>query len=162
MGILSIFRPEKTAAVIKKKKRDADYMQMNGLHLTGPEAAKILASIDIDAAIAAHENWKLRLSMFVSGMSQEDLRPEIVCRDDQCLLGQWLHGSGKAMLGSDQSFSVLIARHKQFHIEASNVVAYSQAALPAKATEVLEGAYARSSYQVIWLLKNLKRNLRWM
>ena len=34
---------------------------------------KILAEIDLDTAIASHENWKLRLQNFIDGKSDEFL-----------------------------------------------------------------------------------------
>ena len=55
--------------------------------LDASTAAAVLSEIDIDTAIAAHENWKLRLQNVLDGKSAEDLRPELVCRDDRCDLG---------------------------------------------------------------------------
>jgi hypothetical protein len=132
---------------------------IDGFKITANNGAQILAEIDIEAAISAHENWKLRLGSYVAGTSQEALRPEVVCMDDQCLLGKWLHGSGRSSLGRHQSFEMLVGRHKQFHIEASNVIALTQASQLGRAQEVMNGNYARASRQVIWLLKNLKDNL---
>lgn len=133
---------------------------MDGFDISTSNGAQILAEIDIDAAISAHENWKLRLASYIAGTSQEALQPDVVCLDDQCLLGKWLHGSGKSSLGRHQSFAMLVGRHKQFHIEASNVVTLKQASQFERAHEVLNGNYARASRQVIWLLKNLRNNLR--
>ena len=135
------------------------FEDMDGFVITQNNGAKILAEIDIDAAISAHENWKLRLDTYVAGTSLEELRSEVVCLDDQCLLGKWLHGAGRSSLGHHPSFSMLIGRHKQFHIEASNVVVLTQSSQLAKAHAVLNGNYARASRQVIWMLKNLKNNL---
>ena len=138
------------------------FEDMDGFVITQNNGVKILAQIDIDAAISAHENWKLRLDTYVAGTSLEELRSEVVCLDDQCLLGKWLHGAGRSSLGHHQSFSMLIGRHKQFHIEASNVVVLTQSSQLAKAHAVLNGNYARASRQVIWLLKNLKNNLQFL
>ena len=136
-----------------------NFEDMDGFVITENNSARILAEIDIDAAISAHENWKLRLDTYVAGTSLEELRSEVVCLDDQCLLGKWLHGAGRSSLGHHPSFSMLIGRHKQFHIEASNVVVLTQSSQLAKAHAVLNGNYARASRQVIWMLKNLKNNL---
>jgi hypothetical protein len=46
--------------------------------LDASTAAAVLSEIDIDTAIAAHENWKLRLQNVLDGNSAEDLRPELV------------------------------------------------------------------------------------
>lgn len=129
------------------------------LGLDAKSAAAILAEIDIDTAIAAHENWKLRLQNYLNGNSTETLQPEVICLDDRCDLGKWLHGPGGQRLGKYPAFSVLVARHKYFHVQASNVVALAQTNDKAKATQTLEGSYRHASSQVVLLLKELKRGL---
>ena len=127
--------------------------------LDARSAAAILAEIDIDTAIAAHENWKLRLQNYLNGNSTETLQPELVCLDDRCELGKWLHGPGGQRLGKYPAFSVLVARHKYFHVQASTVVALAHADDKVKATQTLEGSYRHASNQVVLLLKDLKRGL---
>lgn len=122
-------------------------------------ASLILSEIDIDTAIAAHENWKQRLLNYVNGQSDEALQPDIVCMDDRCDLGKWLHGHGGKRLGKYPAFSVLIARHKYFHVQASNVVALAQGQKREEAMKLIDGSYAYASKQVIILLKELKRGL---
>jgi len=84
----------------------------NDVGLDRASATAVLAEIDVDAAIAAHENWKLRLQNYLDQKSSEDLKPEVVCLDDRCDLGKWLHGPGKQRLGRYPAFSVLVARHQ--------------------------------------------------
>jgi hypothetical protein len=127
--------------------------------LDAKSAAAVLAEIDIDTAIAAHENWKLRLQNYLSGNSTENLQAEVVCLDDRCDLGKWLHGPGGQRLGKYPAFSVLVARHKYFHVQASTVVALAQANDKDQATKTLEGSYRHASTQVVLLLKELKRGL---
>lgn len=127
--------------------------------LDAKSAAAILAEIDIDTAIASHENWKLRLQNYLSGNSTENLQADVVCLDDRCDLGKWLHGPGGQRLGKYPAFSVLVARHKFFHLQASTVVALTQANDKDQATKTLEGSYRHASTQVILLLKELKRGL---
>jgi hypothetical protein len=129
------------------------------LGLDAKTAAAILAEIDIDTAISAHENWKLRLQNYLEGRSQEDLRPEVICLDDRCDLGKWLHGPGRARLGKYPAFSVLVARHKYFHVQASTVVALAQTGEREKAQSLIDGAFRHASNQVVLLLKELKRGL---
>jgi hypothetical protein len=129
------------------------------LGLDAKAAAAILAEIDIDTAIAAHENWKLRLQNYLNGNSTENLQAEVVCQDDRCDLGKWLHGPGGQRLGKYPAFSVLVARHKYFHLQASTVVALAQANDKEQATKTLEGSYRHASTQVVLLLKELKRGL---
>jgi Chemoreceptor zinc-binding domain len=123
-------------------------------------AKLILAEIDIDSAISAHQNWKVRLSSVLAGTSSEDLKPEIVCLDDRCDLGKWLHSSGKMRMGHLPAFSMLIARHKQFHTEASTVLATAKNGDLASATSLLNGNYQHTSVQVVTLLQHLKKGLQ--
>jgi hypothetical protein len=127
--------------------------------LDAQTADAILSELDIDTAIAAHENWKLRLQNYVDGKSTETLQPEVVCLDDRCDLGKWLHGPGNQRLGKYPAFGMLVARHKFFHVQASTVVAMSQSGQKDKAQQALEGGYRHASNQVILLLKELKRGL---
>ena len=127
--------------------------------LDAKSANAILSEIDIDTAIAAHENWKLRLQNYLNGNSTENLQADIVCQDDRCDLGKWLHGPGGQRLGKYPAFTVLVARHKYFHLQASNVVALAQANNKEQATKTLEGSYRHASTQVVLLLKELKRGL---
>jgi hypothetical protein len=127
--------------------------------LDAKSAAAVLAEIDVDSAIAAHENWKLRLKNHLDGKSTEVFDPAIVCLDDRCDLGKWLHGPGGQRLGKYPAFSVLIARHKYFHAQASTVVAHAQSGDTAAADKVLEGSFRHASNQVVLLLKELKRGL---
>lgn len=119
----------------------------------------MLAEIDIDTAIAAHENWKVRLQNYLDNKSTEDLKPDVVCMDDRCDLGKWLHGPGQRRLGKYPAFSVLIARHKLFHLHASTVVAMAQSSDREKAAQVLDSGYRHASIQVLLLLKELKQGL---
>ena len=144
----------------------ADPMPGNGpdgsaspMGLDAKSAAAVLAEIDIDTAIAAHENWKLRLQSYLNGNSTENLQADVVCLDDRCDLGKWLHGPGGQRLGKYPAFSVLVARHKYFHQQASTVVALVQANHKDQATHTLEGSYKHASTQVVLLLKELKRGL---
>jgi hypothetical protein len=137
----------------------ADAGGSDGIKLDAAAAAAVLAEIDIDTAIAAHENWKLRLHDYLDGKSNEDLKAEVVCLDDRCDLGKWLHGPGQMRLGAYPAFSVLVARHKYFHLQASNVVVLAQSGEKDKARQTLGSSYRYASNQVILLLKELKRGL---
>ena len=129
------------------------------LGLDEKSAAAVLAEIDIDTAIAAHENWKLRLQNYVNGKSSETLHADVVCMDDRCDLGKWLHGPGNQRMGKYPAFTMLVARHKYFHVQASTVVALAQADEKGKAEQMIDSSYRHASNQVVLLLKELKRGL---
>lgn len=124
------------------------------------EAANaILAELDIDMALAAHENWKIRLQNSLHGTSSEVFRPEAICRDDVCDLGQWLHGAGQHHLGRFPAFAVLVARHRHFHLQASTLASLIQAGETDKAQHLMQGGYQHASNQLELLLKELKHEL---
>ncbi|TXT35759.1 MAG: hypothetical protein FD135_4720 [Comamonadaceae bacterium] len=142
-----------------KKTSAAPASPVTEMGLDAQAAAAILSEIDIDTAISAHENWKLRLQNYLNGNSTETLQPEIICLDDRCDLGKWLHGPGGQRLGKYPAFSVLVARHKYFHVQASNVVGLAQTNQKEKAIQAMDGSYKYASNQVVLLLKELKRGL---
>jgi hypothetical protein len=147
------------AAVQQNSSRLSSDSEDGEMALDAATASAVLAEIDIDTAIAAHENWKLRLKNYLDKKSAEDLKPEVVCLDDRCDLGKWLHGPGRQHLGHYPAFSVLIARHKFFHLQASTVVALAMSGDREKANQSLDTIYRHASNQVVLLLKELKRGL---
>ncbi len=119
----------------------------------------VLAEIDVDIAIASHEHWKLRLQNILDGESSKALKPEVICQDNRCDLGKWLHGPGVQRLGHYPAFQMLIARHKYFHVQAATIVTQAQSGDLEKARQTLNAPYRQASSQVILLLKQLKRGL---
>jgi Chemoreceptor zinc-binding domain len=115
-----------------------------------------LTALDIDVAIGAHKNWKDRLSMYLEGKSTEDLRPEVICHDDRCDLGKWIHSDGEKQLGKYAMFSELRAVHKMFHQQASSVVALHQTGKVDAAKWLLDGEYTKTSERIIRRLEDLK------
>ena len=122
-------------------------------------AATLMTEFDIDAAIASHEEWKLRLEKLLAGQSEENLDPEQVRQYEHCPLDQWLQGEGRDRLGHYPAFEMLVQRHAYFHGQAASVVALSQAGELEKAHQVFKGGYRHASNQVTLLLKELKRSL---
>ena len=119
--------------------------------------ASAAKSLDIDLAMSAHENWKLRLQGYLDGVSTESFSAEEICFDDRCDLGKWIHGSGKAQLGSFPGFTALMGHHKMFHYAASNVVALSKAGNERDAHAMLTGQFSKFSREVRQDLAMLQR-----
>ena len=153
--------------LLKIKEQDPDSqdttwaVETNGseLVLDAEYATTLMTEIDIDAAIASHEGWRLKLQDMVNGASQEVMRPERICQDDRCDLGRWLYGTGKVRLGHYPAFEMLVARHKYFHLQAAEVVSAFQSGEQQKAVQLLNGGCRHASNQVLLLLKELKRGL---
>jgi hypothetical protein len=95
------------------------------------------------------------LEAYLLGKSKEDLRPEVICFDNRCDLGKWLHGPAREQLGKYTSFQQLVAEHKKFHYHASNVVSLSQAGKAEEAEKLLANGYRVCSERVIKLLHAL-------
>jgi hypothetical protein len=156
MGFFSrIFKWDDKASA----RSELPYRPQSELGLDAKAASAVLAELDVDSAIAAHENWKLRLANHLNGSSSEQFDPAVVCLDDRCDLGKWLHGPGMQRLGHYPAFSVLIARHKYFHIQASTVLAQAQGGDAPGAEKTLNSSFRYASNQVVLLLKELKRGL---
>lgn len=122
-------------------------------------ADTVLAVLDLDAAINAHERWKERLMDYLEGRSAKGLDPALVRRTDQDTLGRWLHGVGAELLGDQPAFSLLVARHQYFHEQAATIVELAQQGEWNRVVQVLNGGYRHGSSQVVLLLKELKRSL---
>ena len=121
------------------------------------ELAIAADGLDIQMAMAAHDNWKLRLQAYLNGASKEDFLPEVICFDDRCDLGRWIHGDGAARLGRYPGFTALLGHHKMFHYAASNVVALSKGGKEAEAQKMLEGSFNSFSAAVNQDLMALKQ-----
>lgn len=113
------------------------------------KVAHSASDLDFETAIAAHENWKLRLQSFLAGRSTETFVAEEICFDDRCDLGKWMYSTGRAKLGTFPGFTALIGHHKMFHYAASNVVALAQAGKMEEAEKILSMQFALHSHEVI-------------
>jgi hypothetical protein len=128
--------------------------------LFGMDTAKkeaIRGEIDLTEAVEAHMKWKHRLQDYVEGKSSEQLDPLVVARDDQCKLGQWIHGPALHHFHDDKSFEELRKDHAQFHFAAANVVKDIQENKRAEAEKILSGEYAAISHKVVAELTELNK-----
>lgn len=121
--------------------------------------ANISDEINIMEAINAHVYWKIRLEKYVDGTSEEKLDPKLICRDDQCKLGKWIHGPALKHFHDDDGFMTLRDDHAQFHVIAGNVVTKVQANDTAAARNLLEGEYLKTSHKVVHDLTELNKQL---
>jgi hypothetical protein len=112
-------------------------------------AAAAADGLDIQMAIGAHENWKLRLQGYLDGTSKEEFSAEAICFDDRCDLGKWIHSSGQARLGKYPGFTALVNHHKMFHYAASNVVSLAKSGRADDARKMLEGQFSSFSKSVV-------------
>jgi len=119
----------------------------------------IRSDINITDAISAHVNWKARLENYLNGNSAEELDPMVICRDDQCLLGKWIHGPALTYLNDDDGFYRLRKNHANFHFVAGNVVKKMQENDKAAAYALLNSEYERVSSEIVNDLRDLEQQL---
>lgn len=122
-------------------------------------ALAALAGLDIQVAIAAHESWKSRLQAYLDGKSSEAFDAYVICFDDRCELGKWIHSSGRAKLGKYPGFTALMSHHKMFHFAASNLVALHSRGKTAEAEAILKGQFSQFSKSVVGDLNALRHML---
>ncbi len=126
------------------------------------EAMRATESLDIEAAIGAHQRWKEQLQTRITGRPGLDplARPldrERVGRDDRCDLGCWIHGAGRARLGTFPGFTDLLAHHRMFHHVAGNVLALEAAGQHGAARRMLNDQFEDYSNRVTEDLRLLQR-----
>lgn len=120
------------------------------------ETSAELAGLNFMTAIEAHIKWKGRLESYIDGTSDEDLKVEVICRDDQCPLGKWIYGTGGERFGTIETFGEMKGQHALFHQCAGRVVETAQAGKKDEARRLLQyDDYVRASEQVKRLLAKL-------
>lgn len=118
-------------------------------------------SINLDDAIQAHSDWKLRLLKAATG-GEEVLDAVKIGQDCNCLLGKWLHGDGEKQFGSLSSFRVCIKNHAEFHLQASKVATMINAGRSDEARKMLDRGtpYSEISLQVVLAIRGLQREAK--
>ena len=133
--------------------------QASELVLLDEEAAKLMAEVDIDAAIAGQERWMPWLEqVLLHGARDARLRPEAIRDDARSELGQWLQGPGRIALGHLPAFDMMARRHRYFHQQAADLVHHAEAGDKRLAQQAYKSC-RHASRQVVMLLQELKRGL---
>ena len=97
----------------------------------------------IQKAITAHGVFKVRLGQMVEAGGTE-MTPAVAAADDQCPLGQWLHGGVDPSAKSSPHYEMVKDIHLAFHRAAGEVVALS---IARKRTEALEAMEMGSTFK---------------
>ncbi|MCF8197480.1 MAG: CZB domain-containing protein [Sulfuritalea sp.] len=121
----------------------------------GEKSAEI-AGLNFKTAIDAHMKWKVRLESYINGTSDEDLKVEVICRDDQCPLGKWIYDKGGEQFGYSETFVDVKAHHAHFHRCAGSVLETAQKGDKETALKLLRGGdYVKTSERVKMLLARM-------
>lgn len=121
------------------------------------QKVQIREEINLMDAINAHVKWKVRLQNYLNGTSEEKLDSMIICRDDQCVLGKWIHGPALKHFHNEGIFHQLRADHAQFHFVAGNVVKHVQTNDRTTAETLMDNEYQLASRKVIKALTELHK-----
>lgn len=119
----------------------------------------IHSQFDFDSAIEAHRQWKVRLRKAISEHQQLDVNT--ICKDDQCALGKWLHGSGNQSWSHSPTFVELVNKHAEFHQSAGEAARMINSGRMDEAERLIGSgsAFAKNSTEVAALLTRAKRGL---
>jgi hypothetical protein len=110
-------------------------------------------------AVEAHIKWKLRLQKHLDGTSQEKLDPEVICKDDQCVLGKWIYSEGKKYQELP-AYEELRMTHADFHKCAANVVRKTDAGAKGEAESLFRNDYMLLSKNITRMLVGMNAKLK--
>lgn len=112
--------------------------------------------MDLESAIKAHGEWKMKFRAAITGKQQLDAAS--IARDDACPLGKWLNGQSGDFAGM-KSYAKCVADHTAFHTEAGKVAKSINAARYAEAEAMLASgtAYSNASNAVATAIIGLRK-----
>lgn len=116
---------------------------------------RIVEDVNLFAAINDHVNWASRLQAYLDGKAGEHLDPMVVCCDDQCVLGAWIHSIGLKDFYLDDTFHQLRSCHARFHVLASKVIQHVLDNERAAAEALLNGEYRQALRKLVQALTKL-------
>ncbi len=101
-----------------KAKLDGSAVSAEMPHIEDHE--KMLGSLDMRDAIAAHMRWVKRVNALIAGDDGEYIDIATVSRDDACTLGKWLHGEGREKFAHYKEYEQLLHSHAEFHLQVGD------------------------------------------
>ena len=82
---------------------------------------------EITAAIGAHGLWKAKLRDAIQAGKSEAV-PQVVCLDNKCKFGQWLHGTSiPGSAKASANYKECVELHAKFHVSAAHVLEFALA-----------------------------------
>ena len=115
--------------------------------------------MDFDSALAAHQEWKVKLRGAISAQSQLDAAS--IAKDDCCALGKWLHGEAKLKYSALAAYRECTDMHARFHREAASVASLINTGDYAKAEAALGAGspYSLASGKVATSIVQMRRQI---
>lgn len=145
---LRVFRLTENDVLLAKE--DAVALRKSAQARTDPD------QFDFDAAIKAHQQWRITLRNAILDGTKLDV--DTIRRDDCCAVGQWIYGRGGQRWGHIPLFSELVEQHKRFHLETGRIAEMVNVGKKEDVRRELEGesAFLRAGRSVVATLKKLK------
>jgi hypothetical protein len=115
--------------------------------------------MNFDDAINAHVAWKTKLRAYI-GKPDGSLDPAAVGADNNCALGKWLYGEGKAHAATAEH-KALVAEHAKFHKAAAQIIVKAKSGKNVTEEVALGSSseFAGASAKVISLIMEMKRKV---
>lgn len=110
--------------------------------------------VDFDKMVAAHLAWRDRRQAYVEGRGDK-LEQAVVCRDDACALGKWIHGPGKTF-AREREYDHLLDQHAQFHTCAGEVVKAVDEGKKELAEHLIIGKYRHQANQTVSAIRMMR------
>jgi len=117
-----------------------------------------IGTFELDKAIYAHEQWKVRLADHLEGRVPLTTPLADLERDDRCALGTWLHTEGKS-LADKPAYRNLVESHAEFHRIAA-MVARTPANRNTKHLLGNQSAFAKVSLKTVRRIRTLQDAIR--
>jgi methyl-accepting chemotaxis protein len=113
--------------------------------------------MDLDKALQAHGEWKLKLRTAIN--KKEQLDAKTISADNCCPLGQWLHGEARGKYNTLRAYTQCVSKHADFHREAGKIASAINQGKYAEAEAMLNGGtpYAAASSAVGGAILGLKK-----
>lgn len=115
--------------------------------------------MDLDKALAAHADWKVKLRIALA--TKQKLDAANIASDCQCDFGRWLQSDGKRAHGTSASFKSCVEGHSEFHRCAGLIAHKINAADYAGAERELEAGqpFSKASGLVAVAVRRLKMEM---
>lgn len=110
--------------------------------------------------ISIHSDWRRRLLEYIDGIGSEELDENLICHDNRCELGKWIHGNGSKFYGGESIFQRLQLDHAAFHRSAGKVVSLFKNHDERHARRTLNSEFDLHSMHVVSALEQLERRVK--
>jgi hypothetical protein len=117
----------------------------------------IMTTMDLQAALIAHLNWKSKLSDFFYGV--EDLKASDVSDHTSCDFGRWLYSNGLKELAHFPETDTLEKLHENVHDSIKELVAMPKDMRMGTAGQEVLNRFRKECDQLVELLEHLEKKV---